>query len=135
MNQLKSSQELESLLQQAGEQNQTFCLVVLTIKDLLPINRQYGHSLGNQVLQRYGRLLQAAFRNDVILGYWGHGEFILGTVNLTQLEIRDRLGEIMAALRKQIFIAANGDRFSALYNYTVAEYPTDGKNVTFPLSD
>lgn len=131
MNQLKSSQELESLLQQAGENNHICCFVVLTIQDFRYINHQYGHSIGNQVLQRCSRLLQAAFRNDVVLGYWGHGEFVLGTVNLTQLEISDRLGEIMTTLRKQIFIAANGDRFSVLCNYALAEYPNDGKTLQF----
>ena len=129
MNQLKSSQELESLLQQAEESERSCCFVVLTINDLHQINRKYGHSIGNQVLQRWGRLLQAAFRNNAILGYWGNGEFIIGTTNLTKIGMSDRLGEIMATLRKQIFIAADGDRFSVLCNYNLVEYPTDGKTL------
>ncbi|MDJ0690583.1 MAG: response regulator [Xenococcaceae cyanobacterium MO_188.B32] len=129
MNQLKSSQELESLLQQAEENNQSCCFVILTIDDLHQINRKYGHNIGDRVLQRWGRLLQAAFRNNAILGYWGHGEFAIATASLTKIGMSDRLGEIMATLRKQIFITADGTRFSVLCNYTLAEYPTDGKTL------
>lgn len=129
MNQLKSSQELESLLQHAKNNNTFFCLVVLRIQDLHRINFKYGHRIGNQVLQRWGRLLQAAFRNNAILGYWGNGEFAIGTTSLTKMGMSDRLGEIMATLRKQIFIAADGDRFSVLCSHTLVEYPTDGKTL------
>ncbi|MDJ0634966.1 MAG: response regulator [Xenococcaceae cyanobacterium MO_188.B29] len=126
MNQLKSSQELESLLQHAQQNHTFFCLVVLRLQDLDRINFKYGHRIGNQVLQRWGRLLQAAFRNNAILGYWGNGEFAIGTTSLTKMGMSDRLGEIMATLRKQIFIAADSDRFSVLCSYALAEYPTDG---------
>lgn len=129
MNQLKSSEKIAYLLQQAEENNQSCCFVVLKIDDLHQVNRKYGHEIGHQVLQRWGSLLQAAFRNNAILGYWGYGEFAIATTSLNKIEISDRLTEIMVTLRKQIFIATDGTRFSVLCNHALAEYPTDGQTV------
>ena len=129
MNQLKSSQELESLLHQAQVNNQSCCLAVLSISDFHQMNLKYGHAIANQVLQRWGRLLQAAFRNNSILGYWGNGEFVVGASNLNKMGMSDRLGEVLTTLRKQIFTATNGARFSVLCDYGVAEYPKGGETL------
>lgn len=41
----------------------------------------------------------------------------------------DRLTEIMTTLRKQIFTATNGTRFSVSCNHAIAEYPIDGETL------
>ena len=129
MNQIKSSQELEFLLQQTQANSQSYCFAILSISDLNQINLKYSHAIAHQVLQRWGRILQAAFRSNAILSYWGNGEFVVGASNLKKMEMRDHLGEVLATLRKQIFTATNGSRFSVLCDYGIAEYPEDGKTL------
>lgn len=104
----------------------------MNISDLRQINIQYGHEAGNQVLQRWSRLLQSAFCSGEILGYWGNGEFVVGvsgfteTADTEQLVVKHRLSEILIKLRQQVFTASNGDRFQVTCNFAVVEYPNDG---------
>jgi len=126
LNQLKSSRDLESLLQQAATNQYAVCLVIFRFSQLRQINIQYGHNAGNQVLQRWGQLFQSVFRGDEILGYWGSGEFVVGMPGLSKLEVTDRLNDILTNLRQQVFSTPDGSRFQVSCNLAIAEYPTAG---------
>jgi diguanylate cyclase (GGDEF)-like protein len=125
-NQPQSSRELQQMIEKAQVNGELVCLAFLCVSDLSQINIQYGHEAGNQVLQRWSRIFQSAFRSGEVLGYWGNGEFAIGMSSLTKREVSDRLTEILTTLRQQIFTAANGDRFQNLCNFAVVEYPQDG---------
>lgn len=124
-NQPQSSRELEGVLQESATSQQPFCLVVLTLVGLRQLNIEYGHETGNQVLQRWGQILQSVFRNQVT-GYWGNGEFVIGLPGLKRSETSDRLPDLQSSLRRQVFSAPNGERFQVPFRVTIAEYPTDG---------
>jgi diguanylate cyclase (GGDEF)-like protein len=124
-NQLQSSRDLEELIDTAS----CFCLAVFSVAELRALNIQYGHVAGNQILQRWGRLFQAAFRGAEALGYWGNGEFVVGIPGLTKQQVCDRLNEFLTTLRQQVFTAPNGDRFDVKFNFGIAEYPNDGKTL------
>lgn len=133
-NQPQFSRSLEYLIQQtAGEEVvsrqgkcQPFCFGVFLITELRQINIQYGHTVGQQVLQRWGYLFQSTFRGTEVLSYWGNGEFVVGLPGLTKAEAGDRLSEVLLTLRQQVFTAADGNRFQVSFNFGIAEYPTDG---------
>lgn len=131
MNQPRSSRELESLLRRASEHRQPLVLAVLSLADreLRQINLKYGHATGNLVLQRWSQLLQTAFYQREILGYWGNGEFVIGAANLSKNEMSDRLCEALTNLRRQIFTAPNSDRFQVSFDVALAQYPTDGETL------
>lgn len=126
LNQLKSSRDLESLLQQVERNQYTVCLAIFNVSQLRQVNIQYGHNVGNQVLQRWGQLFQSAFRGDEVLGYWGNGEFVVGMPGLTKVEASDRLNDILTNLRQQVFSAPDGSRFQVSCNFALVEYPTEG---------
>ncbi|MFN6485709.1 MULTISPECIES: response regulator [unclassified Nostoc] len=130
-NQLQSSRDLQHLIAQAEKNQQSVCLTILNISDLRQINIQYGHEAGNQVLQRWSRLFQSAFCGGEILGYWGNGEFVVGSgfTETERLVLQHRLSDILTKLRQQVFTAPNGDRFQATCNFAVVEYPNDGLNI------
>ncbi|WP_341530346.1 response regulator [Nostoc sp. UHCC 0302] len=131
-NQLQSSRDLQHLIAQAEKNQQSVCLMILNISNLRQINIQYGHEAGNQVLQRWSRLFQSAFCGGEILGYWGNGEFVVGVSGFTETErlvVQHRLSDILTKLRQQVFTAPNGDRFQAICNFAVVEYPNDGLNI------
>jgi diguanylate cyclase (GGDEF)-like protein len=125
-NQPQSYRDLEYLIEQAQLQNSPLCLAVLTVVELRQFNIEYGHAVGNQILQRLGRLLQAAFRGTEVLGYWGNGEFVVGMPGLTKVEAGDRFSEFQTTLRQQVFTSMDGSRFQASFCQGIAEYPTDG---------
>ncbi len=95
------------MLAQAQVNGELVCVAFLCVSDLSPINIQYGHEAGNQVLQRWSRILQSAFRSGEVLGYWGNGEFVIGMSGVTKAEVSDRFMEILTTLRQQIFTAPN----------------------------
>ncbi|WP_041619663.1 response regulator [Stanieria cyanosphaera] len=124
MNQPQSNRALTSLFQN----NQSGCLAVVSIaeNELRQINLKYGHTMGNQVLQRWSNLLQTVFRQIEVLGYYGLGEFVLGTINLNYHEMRDRTAELATSLRKQVFTAPDGERFQVEFKIAIAQYPNHG---------
>ncbi|WP_246275779.1 response regulator [Brasilonema bromeliae] len=141
-NQPQSYRDLELLIQSMKDADKsansdssllpdTFCLVVFFITELPAINLQYGHATGNQILQRWGRLFQATFRGAEVLGYWGNGEFVVGTPGLTKQQTSDRLSEILTTLRQQVFTAPDNSRFQVSFRFDIAEYPTDGLTLQF----
>ncbi|MGJ3245863.1 MAG: response regulator [Elainellaceae cyanobacterium] len=125
-NQPQSSRQLEELLQRMAVTQQPMCLAVLAIAQLRAINLQYGHEAGHHVLQRWGYLVKTAFRGADEVGYWGDGEFVIGMPGLTRSDAHDRLSDLLATLRQQIFMSPDGDRFQVEGSLAIAEYPTDG---------
>jgi diguanylate cyclase (GGDEF)-like protein len=132
-NQPSSSRNLERLIQQR-DRGERFCLVLFMLPELRQINLQQGHSIGNQVLQRWGTLFQAQFQSqskfqDAVIGYWGNGEFVVGLPKLTKLEAKEHLSDVLLTLRQQVFTGADGTRFQASFSYGIAEYPTDASTL------
>lgn len=124
-NQLESHRDLEKLMETVS----CLCLAVLTIVELRSLNIHYGHVTGNQILQRWGRLFQTAFRGAEVLGYWGNAEFVVGMPGLTKPQAGDRLNEFLTTLRQQLFTAPDGSRFSVKFSFAIAESPSNGKTL------
>ena len=128
-NRIHSSLEIEILLQQAENLQQSFCLAVLKMTELPQINLKYGHATGDHILAQWGKVIRAAFRSKEITGYWGNGDFIIGLPNLNKTESQEHLTEVLTILRKQIFISPEGERFQVPFNYGLAEFPQDGRTL------
>ena len=128
-NYTESSRELNYLFAEFQINQNYICLAILRIAELDRINFQYGHPIGDRVLQKWGYLIKSVFRSREVLGYWGNGEFIIGIPGLNKLQATERLGEILAVLRRQIFTAPDGKRFQVPCQWAVVEYPTDGKTI------
>jgi diguanylate cyclase (GGDEF)-like protein len=134
-NRTQSSREIESLLQQAQNFNQPFCLAVLKITELQQINFKYGHAVGDRILAQWGKVIQATCLNDEVTGYWDNGDFIIGMLNLNKDQGKEHLSELLTILRKQVFNAPEGiatakqvqaDRFQVAFDCATAEFIKDG---------
>ena len=128
-NYTESTQELNHLFAILPHNGNSMCLAMLSIAELNRLNFQYGHPISDRVLQKWGRLIKSVFRSREVLGYWGNGEFIVGMPGLNKIQATERLGEILAVLRQQIFTSPDGNRFQVPCNWSVAEYPKDGKSI------
>ncbi len=128
-NYTESKRDLDKLLNQNKENGNLICLAILTVAEFNKLNFDYGHDIGNKVLRRWGRLIQRVFRSREVLGYWGNGEFIIGMIGIDKIQAKERLTEILAILRQQIFTASDGNQFQVTCNCKIAEYPTDGKTI------
>jgi diguanylate cyclase (GGDEF)-like protein len=110
-NRRKSTQELNQMLQWSQRHHQPFCLAILGLDQLKPINHQYGHAAGDQVLFRFGKLLRQTFQSEDVVGRWGGTEFAIGMIGLTQEEGVQRLAEVVNSLRQIEFVTLNGTPF------------------------
>ena len=128
-NRSQSSRKIESLLQEAKDNGQPFCLALLKINDLQEINQKYSHVTGDRILSQWGKVIQAAFRNDEITSYWDNGDFVIGMPNLDKAQGNERLIELLGILRKQVFTSPEGERFQVAFDYAIAEFIKDGKTL------
>lgn len=134
MNQPQSNRALEALLHQAEHNQTAVTLLLLNAVELRSINMQYGHDAGNQVLQRWGTMLQRTFGEEVV-GYWGNGEFVVGLAGVTRADLQSdsergrQLTDLLTMLRQQIYTTTEGDRFQAICSFAIADFPADGQTV------
>jgi diguanylate cyclase (GGDEF)-like protein len=129
-NQLQAQRDLEHQLQVMQRDQQPLSFVVLRIEQFHQIQIQYGHQLGRKILQQWGTCLQTALPQAEIVSYWGDGEFAIALSGLTKSAVREQLDEVLATLRRQVFIAESGQRFQVTYTLGIAEYPLDGQTLS-----
>ena len=128
-NRSQSSREIESLLLQAENKQQPFCLSVLKITELEKINYQYGHLTGDRILAQWGKVIQAALRKDEITSYWGNGDFAIAMPNLDKTQAKQHLTELFSILRKKVFASSEGEKFPVAFSFGMAEFVKDGKTL------
>ena len=128
-NRSQSSREIENWLLQAQTNQQPFCLAILRITELQQINYRYGHWTGDRVLAQWGKVIQAAFRNDEVTSYWGNGDFMIGMPNLDKTQGKEHLRELLTILRKQVFTSPEGNRFQVAFDCATAELIKDGNTL------
>ncbi|MEO0458459.1 MAG: response regulator [Cyanobacteria bacterium P01_A01_bin.114] len=119
----QSSQQLGQLIAQA----KPFAIAVLHLEGLSDINLTYGHITGQQILQRWGSLLQAHLGTAALLGYWEEGDFMIVLSDLRKADAKEQLEPVLQLLRQQIFTAPDGQRLQANYRVGIAEYPGDAQ--------
>jgi diguanylate cyclase (GGDEF)-like protein len=64
-------------LSRADREGTTLCVVMLDLDHFKQVNDIHGHEVGDQVLQKVGRLLQASFRESDVCCRFGGEEFLV----------------------------------------------------------
>lgn len=59
------------------EQSRIMSVVFIDLDHFKQLNDQYGHQLGDQVLEKFGKALQALIREGDLAGRWGGEEFLV----------------------------------------------------------
>ena len=95
-----------------------------------PINDNYGHPFGDQVLQQVGLRLQSCIRDEDTVGRIGGDEFVMLLAGTSTSEATMKLAEkIQEAVRAPLTVQARQLTISC--SIGVAVYPQDG---TDPIS-
>jgi diguanylate cyclase (GGDEF)-like protein len=76
-NRLKLDTELQKAMSHYHNFNQPFGLVMIDVDHFKAINDQYGHQVGDIVLQQFSHLLVEHTRSSDIVGRWGGEEFMI----------------------------------------------------------
>lgn len=128
-NRRKSIPELTRLLHLAQRQAQPLCLIILNFDRFNQVNNQHGHDAGEQVLRRFGALLQQTFRSADVVARWGGEEFVVGLYAATRFQSRVRLIELLEIMRQQEFTSASGEKFRVTFSGGISQYPENGTDL------
>jgi diguanylate cyclase (GGDEF)-like protein len=128
-NRQASTQALERLLRLAARYDQPLALAMLDLDRFKLVNDVHGHAAGDAVLRRFGTLLSESFRGEDVVGRWGGEEFVVGMYGMSGENARERLGELLAALRAEHFESGDGTTFGVAFSAGVARFPEDGREL------
>ena len=59
------------------EQSRIMSVVFIDLDHFKKLNDQYGHQMGDNVLQKFGKTLQSLIREGDLAGRWGGEEFLV----------------------------------------------------------
>jgi diguanylate cyclase (GGDEF)-like protein len=118
---------LENALRSASRNHSRLALLYLDLNEFKPINDNWGHEAGDEVLREVARRLEGGTRQTDTIGRMGGDEF---TILLTDLP--DSSAAVETAIRKvrEILgapIIFAGQTFQITASIGVALYPEDGE--------
>jgi len=98
-NRRRLEESVQSEMERMVRYGHSLCLLLIDVDHFKPINDQYGHAVGDAVLQRLTALLQAALRKVDSLSRWGGEEFAVlcpNTARATAAAAAERLRQEVA---------------------------------------
>lgn len=112
-------------LARARRQNGRFAMVFLDLDHFKPINDNYGHGVGDQVLRQVARQLQQCVRAADTVGRIGGDEFVVLMAELSESESIPVLAEkLRESLRQPLVV--DGHELAISCSIGVVVYPEDG---------
>ncbi|MDO4536602.1 MAG: sensor domain-containing diguanylate cyclase [Coriobacteriales bacterium] len=78
------------LTDMAAEKSLAACFIIIDLDHFKDINDTFGHEEGDEVLQEFGAMLRAQFRDSDITGRLGGDEFVVFLPSLSDVEIIER---------------------------------------------
>ncbi|MGK7902073.1 MAG: response regulator [Hormoscilla sp.] len=124
-----ATKQLNQYLDLCQHHHQPLCLAILDLDNFKRVNDQYGHIVGDQVLQRLGKILQQHFRSEDIVARWGGQEFLVGMYGMTKLDGATRLNEVLQIFRTLVFRVPGIEQLQVTFSAGVAEYPENGTSL------
>lgn len=70
-------EQLQKRFNLCHEQSRTMSVVFIDLDHFKQLNDQYGHQMGDHVLEKFGKTLQALAREGDLAGRWGGEEFLV----------------------------------------------------------
>jgi diguanylate cyclase (GGDEF)-like protein len=121
------SDRVQNALAYARRHGTRFAIIFLDLDKFKPINDNYGHSVGDQLLQQAAKRLQESIRASDTVGRIGGDEFVLLVGELAEPEVALALAEkIRQALRHPYRI--DDHELTISCSLGVAIYPDHGTN-------
>jgi len=119
------SDRLQQELARAKRQNGQFALIFLDLDHFKPINDNFGHAVGDQLLLEMAQRLRTTVRAADTVGRIGGDEFVILMTELTDASDALSLAEkICEAVRQPVTVNGVEQRVSC--SLGIAIYPTDG---------
>ena len=135
-NRMKLKHEFEFAITVAKRHRNKLAVLFFDLNDFKPINDNYGHMYGDDILQAVAYRVLNCIRGSDVVARIGGDEFV---VMMTDIESDDAIQILMAKLKNVIAepITAKEKTFTISASFGMAEYPRDGDTfeVLLDLSD
>ena len=100
-NRVLLTDRLEQQLAQGRRNNQALALCMLDLDGFKPVNDQYGHAMGDQVLREVAQRIKAALRESDTVARFGGDEFVLLLGDVTDQSLLDEvLNRVLASIER-----------------------------------
>jgi len=118
------TERAEHLIQLAKRQQQHCCLILIGINQFKDINDDFGHQIGDLVLQEIGERLRKAVRTTDLLARLGGDEFALLLLNANATQSQ----QVVSKLQEQLNASYRccGQRLGISESIGIAEFPEHG---------
>lgn len=124
-NRLLMEERLKSQIARVKRQNETFSVLSIDLDNFKPINDEFGHHVGDVVLQQVSERLQACIRESDLLVRTGGDEFLI--IFSAQVDADQTRQKLTSALAKDIEEEKNILNISA--SFGDATCPEDGTSI------
>ncbi len=121
LNRRAITESLEQLSDKIGEQDHAFCLVLVDIDHFKTINDQYGHVVGDQLLQHVVSWFEDNLREKDKLARWGGEEFLILLPDTTIAKAKDIAVDLCQALAETA-LDSNKGAVSITASFGVSQY-------------
>ena len=119
------SDRLNQELSRANRHGDRFALMFLDLDNFKPINDNFGHAVGDLMLQQVAQRLRDAIRNSDTVGRIGGDEFIVLMPELTDLNTAHGVAEKIREAVRQPYVI-DGRQLTISCSLGIALYPDDG---------
>lgn len=113
-------------MQYAKRTNHMLALLFLDLDNFKPVNDNFGHRIGDQLLIAVGERLRAAVRKADVVARWGGDEFAILLVDLLDTGIVTMLARKLLDTLARPFVF-EGRKISVQTSIGIAIYPADGE--------
>ncbi|MEE2729914.1 MAG: diguanylate cyclase [Pseudomonadota bacterium] len=121
------SDRLNTAILRAQRHHSHCALLFIDLDKFKPINDQYGHAVGDELLQQVAlRLLESRRKNDTV-GRLGGDEFVMIVEELSNADYAVGIAEQVATRLQEPFLVADIDVHIGC-SIGIAVYPQDGEN-------
>ncbi|MEI8158732.1 MAG: CHASE domain-containing protein [Burkholderiales bacterium] len=119
------SDRLNQELARAKRESTRFAVIFLDLDEFKPVNDNFGHAIGDQLLQQVALRLQSAIRAVDTVGRIGGDEFVILVAGLSGKDFVLTLTEKINQSLRQVFVV-DGHEMHISASLGFAVYPEDG---------
>ncbi|MEJ5165662.1 MAG: diguanylate cyclase [Thermoanaerobaculia bacterium] len=94
---------LKEEIKKAKKENKTIGLAILDLDHFKDLNDEFGHSMGDNVLVEFGKLLKNTFRTTDIVARYGGDEFVILFLSTEPEGCLSRLKDLMSRVKDIVY--------------------------------
>lgn len=126
-NRIMLQERINQLVAAAGRNQQVFCLLFIDFDDFKQVNDNYGHDVGDELLQSFSQRIKHDIRGEDLLARIGGDEFVLLTFPGDKEQDESTLAMRLLEMQQQVHHVGQYQLKVSL-SIGIARYPGDGND-------